>query len=72
MNILTRQILSSLGIAIVGSVLLPALVFFVFPLDDWSLLWTRRVMNLPIHYFFTKYCLRGSLTIWSHFRHVLE
>ena len=47
MNIMTRQILSSLGVAIVGSVLLPVLVFFTFPLDDWSLLWTRKVMNLP-------------------------
>ena len=47
MNIMTRQILSSLGVAIVGSVLLPVLVFFTFPLDDWSQLWTQRVMNLP-------------------------
>lgn len=47
MNIMTRQILSSLGVALVISVLLPAFVFFIFPLDDWRLLWNREVMNLP-------------------------
>ena len=61
MNILTRQILSSLGIAIVGSVLLPVLVFFTFPLDDWSLLWTRRVMNLPFIIFLLSIVLGVAL-----------
>lgn len=61
MNILTRQILSSLGIAIVGSVLLPVLVFFAFPLDDWSLLWTRRVMNLPFIIFLLSIVLGVAL-----------
>jgi NarL family two-component system sensor histidine kinase LiaS len=47
MNIMTRQILSALGVAIVMAVLLPALVFFIFPLADWRQLWDREVMNLP-------------------------
>ena len=47
MNIMTRQILFALGGAILVAVLLPAFVFFIFPLKDWSQLWDREVMNLP-------------------------
>ncbi len=47
MNIMTRQILSALGVALVIAVLLPAFVFFIFPLDDWRQLWNQEVMNLP-------------------------
>ena len=72
MNIMTRQILSALGVAVVISVLLPAFVFFIFPLDDWRQLWNRRGHESPIHYFFTKYSIRGRFTIWNSFRYVLE
>lgn len=47
MSILTRQILTALGVAFVLSLALPALVFFIFPLSDWSLLWEKVVMGLP-------------------------
>ena len=47
MNIMTRQILSALGVAIVISILFPVFVFFIFPLSDWEQLWNRQVMNLP-------------------------
>ncbi|MBT2646602.1 sensor histidine kinase [Bacillus sp. ISL-34] len=47
MSILTRQILTALGVAFVLSLTLPAAVFFIFPLSDWSLLWEKVVMGLP-------------------------
>jgi two-component system, NarL family, sensor histidine kinase LiaS len=47
MSILTRQILTALGVAFVLSLALPAAVFFIFPLSDWSLLWEKVVMGLP-------------------------
>ncbi|MFF2496975.1 sensor histidine kinase [Peribacillus sp. NPDC058075] len=47
MSILTRQILTALGVAFVLSLALPAAVFFIFPLSDWSLLWEKMVMGLP-------------------------
>ncbi|MFJ7362992.1 sensor histidine kinase [Peribacillus frigoritolerans] len=47
MSILTRQILTALSVAFVLSLALPAMVFFIFPLSDWSLLWEKVVMGLP-------------------------
>lgn len=47
MSILTRQILTALCVAFVLSLALPAMVFFIFPLSDWSLLWEKMVMGLP-------------------------
>ena len=47
MSILTRQILTALGVAFVLSLALPAMVFFIFPLSDWSVLWEKVVMGLP-------------------------
>lgn len=47
MSILTRQILTALGVAFVLSLALPAAVFFIFPLSDWSVLWEKVVMGLP-------------------------
>lgn len=51
MNIMTRQILTAIGVAIVIAVLVPALVFFIFPLNDWGQLWNREVMHLPFFIF---------------------
>lgn len=51
MNIMTRQILSAVGVAILISVLVPAFVFFIFPLNDWGQLWNREVMHLPFAIF---------------------
>ncbi|AZV63029.1 sensor histidine kinase [Peribacillus frigoritolerans] len=47
MSILTRQILTALGVAFVLSLALPAMVFFIFPLSDWSVLWEKVIMGLP-------------------------
>lgn len=47
MSILTRQILTALGVAFVLSLALPAMIFFIFPLSDWSVLWEKVVMGLP-------------------------
>ncbi|CAH0191978.1 Sensor histidine kinase LiaS [Peribacillus frigoritolerans] len=47
MSIMTRQILTALGVAFVLSLALPAIVFFIFPLSDWSVLWEKVVMGLP-------------------------
>ncbi|USK79271.1 sensor histidine kinase [Peribacillus frigoritolerans] len=47
MSIMTRQILTALGVAFVLSLALPAMVFFIFPLSDWSVLWEKVVMGLP-------------------------
>ncbi|MFE4133688.1 sensor histidine kinase [Peribacillus sp. YIM B13482] len=47
MSIMTRQILTALGVSFVLSLALPAAVFFIFPLSDWSVLWEKVVMGLP-------------------------
>ncbi|MFP3512993.1 sensor histidine kinase [Peribacillus sp. SIMBA_075] len=47
MSIMTRQILTALGVSFVLSLALPAAVFFIFPLSDWSVLWDKVVMGLP-------------------------
>ncbi|MGG4267879.1 histidine kinase [Peribacillus simplex] len=47
MSIMTRQILTALGVSFVVSLALPAAVFFIFPLSDWSVLWEKVVMGLP-------------------------
>ncbi|MBT2673369.1 sensor histidine kinase [Streptomyces sp. ISL-14] len=39
--------MTALGVAFVLSLALPAAVFFIFPLSDWSLLWEKVVMGLP-------------------------
>lgn len=61
MNILTRQILSALGVTVVMSILLPTVVFIFFPLDDWRQLWERRVMNLPFGVFLLSIGIGGGL-----------
>ncbi|MGE7187307.1 sensor histidine kinase [Peribacillus sp. NPDC006672] len=47
MSIMTRQILTALGVSFVLSLALPAAIFFIFPLSDWSVLWEKVVMGLP-------------------------
>ncbi|MFD0050769.1 sensor histidine kinase [Actinomycetes bacterium NPDC127524] len=51
MSILTRQIIRSAAISFAMSILLPSLVFFIYPLYDWSLLWNRKIMNFPFALF---------------------
>ena len=74
MNIMTRQILSALGVALVGSpYCCRRLCFSSFPF--WMIGASSGIQEgheSPIHYFFTKYGLRDSLTIRNPFRHVLE
>ena len=61
MNILTRQILSALGVTVVMSIVLPVIVFCVFPLEDWRQLWDRSVMNLPFVIFLLSIGIGGGL-----------
>lgn len=61
MSIVTRQILSALGVSFVLSLLLPAVVFFIFPLSDWSLLWEKVVMGLPFVIFLPSLVMTAGL-----------
>ncbi|MFD9625281.1 sensor histidine kinase [Peribacillus muralis] len=61
MSIVTRQILTALGVSFVLSLLLPAVVFFIFPLSDWSLLWDKVVMGLPFIIFLPSLVITAGL-----------
>ncbi|WP_057913105.1 sensor histidine kinase [Peribacillus muralis] len=61
MSIVTRQILTALGVSFVLSLLLPAVVFFIFPLSDWSLLWEKVVMGLPFVIFLPSLVITAGL-----------
>ncbi|MCK1992065.1 sensor histidine kinase [Peribacillus muralis] len=61
MSIVTRQILTALGVSFVLSLLLPAVVFFFFPLSDWSLLWEKVVMGLPFVIFLPSLVITAGL-----------
>ncbi|RFU62411.1 sensor histidine kinase [Peribacillus glennii] len=51
MSILTRQIVSGMAIAFILSLSLPAVVFFVFPPEDWRMLWHKEIMGMPFVFF---------------------
>lgn len=51
MSIMTRHILSALGIAALLSVVVPVIIFLVFPLNNWNELWERKVVDLPFAIF---------------------
>ncbi|WP_285767148.1 sensor histidine kinase [Peribacillus sp. SI8-4] len=61
MSIMTRQILNALGVSFVLSLLLPAVVFFIFPLPDWSVLWEKVVMGLPFVIFLPSLVITAGL-----------
>lgn len=61
MSIVTRQILSALGVSFVLSLLLPAVIFFIFPLSDWGLLWEKVVMGLPFVIFLPSLVMTAGL-----------
>jgi len=46
MNVMTRQIVYSLGIALLTAISVPALVFYVYPLENWRNLWEMKLLNL--------------------------
>ncbi|MDQ7862939.1 hypothetical protein RCO48_23655 [Peribacillus frigoritolerans] len=64
---MTRQILTALGVAFVLSLALPAIVFFIFPLSDWSLLWEKVVMGITLRHIFAKPGHDGRADLWSRF-----
>ncbi|MGE7879062.1 sensor histidine kinase [Peribacillus muralis] len=61
MSIVTRQILNALGVSFVLSLLLPAVIFFIFPLSDWRLLWGKMVMGLPFVIFLPSLVITAGL-----------
>ncbi|AOH56308.1 two-component sensor histidine kinase [Peribacillus muralis] len=61
MSIVTRQILNALGVSFVLSLLLPAVIFFIFPLSDWKLLWEKMVMGLPFVIFLPSLVITAGL-----------
>ncbi|MGE6376086.1 sensor histidine kinase [Peribacillus muralis] len=61
MSIVTRQILNALGVSFVLSLLLPAVIFFIFPLSDWRLLWEKMVMGLPFVIFLPSLVITAGL-----------
>lgn len=61
MSIITRQILNALAVSFLLSLVLPAAVFIVFPLSDWTLLWETVVMGLPFVIFLPSLVLTGGL-----------
>jgi two-component system, NarL family, sensor histidine kinase LiaS len=42
-----RQIVSTVGLSFLIALVVSAILFFVFPLKDWSGLWDRHVMGIP-------------------------
>lgn len=46
MNVLTRQIVYALGIALLTAIIVPALIFYVYPLENWRDLWEMKLLNL--------------------------
>ncbi|CAH0344984.1 sensor histidine kinase [Bacillus sp. CECT 9360] len=47
MSVIARQIIYGIAVLFTLSILLSAVVFFVFPLEDWSLLWKKEIMDIP-------------------------
>jgi two-component system, NarL family, sensor histidine kinase LiaS len=47
MNTIQRQLFICAGLSIVIFLTLSAVFFVLFPLDDWSLLWEREIMDVP-------------------------
>lgn len=46
MNVITRQIVYAFGIALITAIMIPALVFYVYPLENWRYLWEMKLLNL--------------------------
>jgi two-component system, NarL family, sensor histidine kinase LiaS len=42
-----RQIVSTVGLSFLIAIVISAILFFVFPLKDWSGLWDKHVMGIP-------------------------
>ncbi|MDQ0218611.1 sensor histidine kinase [Peribacillus cavernae] len=57
MSIMARQIVTGIIVAFLFSVFLAGIVFFMFPLQDWSLLWKKEVMGLPFILFLPGFSL---------------
>jgi two-component system, NarL family, sensor histidine kinase LiaS len=53
MNIIQRQILLGLAISLTLLIFMVGVFFFAFPLNDWSLLWSRKIVDLPFILFAT-------------------
>ncbi|RDI42291.1 sensor histidine kinase [Falsibacillus pallidus] len=47
MSVIQRQILFGLMISVLLFIGLSIVFFLAFPLEDWSLIWTRKIMDLP-------------------------
>lgn len=48
MNIAAKKILAHMSISFIVTVISAALIFFVFPIGNWSFLWTETILDLPI------------------------
>ncbi|WP_221568484.1 sensor histidine kinase [Alkalihalobacillus sp. TS-13] len=53
MNIIQRQVLLGLAISLTLLTFMVGVFFFAFPLNDWSLLWSRKIVDLPFILFAT-------------------
>ncbi|MCF6411290.1 sensor histidine kinase [Pseudalkalibacillus salsuginis] len=47
MNIIQRQVLLGLAVSLTLLLFMVGVFFFTFPLNDWSLLWSRKILDLP-------------------------
>ncbi|WP_462408755.1 sensor histidine kinase [Neobacillus sp. Marseille-QA0830] len=63
MSATARQIVWTAGFAIVISIILGAVFMFVFPLNNWSELWTRHFMDIPIVVFIPVFSIATGIIL---------
>ena len=72
MSIMTRQILTALGVAFVLSLALPAMVFFDFSFIRLECIVGESGHGITLRHIFAKPGHDGRADLWSRFRDVLE
>ena len=61
MSIVMRQVINSLVIALAAAAVLPGLIFFVFPPENWRLIWEKELMDVPFAIVFPSLILAAGL-----------
>ena len=72
MNIVTRQIAASMGLSFLIGLVLTAGSIFLFPFDNWGMLWETKVMDLPFILFYISLIVLIGIGCGYYNRFVLE
>lgn len=62
-----RQIVWSIGLTFLTSIMIGAALLFVFPLKSWSELWTRQLMDIPVIVFIPAFSIVFGTVIGAVF-----